>query len=141
MSLLDTTINTPITDIDQLFDLGFKTQYGLNYCFFDVPYTFDEQKIWICVRFKAYIKQDKCIIEVQPTHLRQAHENKNRSNRKVTIWLPINTSFSICVQEYEITHIETLQIMITEHWVKTWFIQMIKDGCIIFLGSSALFNK
>ena len=145
MSLLDTTINTPITDIDQLFDLGFKTQYGLNYCFFDVPYTFDEQKIWICVQFKAYIKQDKCMVKtsIYIYNMYRKYDRKDyKTNNYITFWMPETADFlSKVVKEHEITYVESLQAMINECWVKDWFIRMVKNSHINFSGSDILFNK
>ena len=136
MGLLDIELqDTKLTNIYQLFDIGFKTQYGLgDVGIMELPCIFDEQGFFVVIRLLAEISPEGCTVTVTPFNLRKADKKVNRHNRAAIVW--ISESMMTWSEKFEIDSYGHLQLMATNDWVMNWFVQKIKQGYIDFYGSN-----
>ena len=136
MGLLDIELqDTKLTNIEQLFNIGFKTQYGLGDTgILEIPCTFYEQGFSIVIRLLAVLTPEGCTVTVTPNNLRKTMEKVNRHNRESVVW--ISESMMTWAEKFEVDSYGHLQLMVTEDWAMNWFVQKIKQGYINFYGSN-----
>lgn len=140
MSLLDLTPElTKINEYTQkefeeyLFRLGFRTQYGLNYWFVDIPCTFEKfLKLDVRISIDFYQYNDTVKIRLTPKHLQRGFERKFQwgSVSGNFVWYDISVSHP--QEEIEIEYLESINVLMSEESVKSWFIKRVADHYIDF---------
>lgn len=147
MGLLDITPEpTKIVDHRQLSKLGLKICYELNYWYKDIPCVFPEQLTAVDIRFMVTPKLidgmiQGCWVRIQPTNLKRKIADMVMHNNQILISdAYISDSISFAPILMEIEHLEALEAMMMEDWVKEWFIQNTREGRINF-KHSRLFKK
>lgn len=122
------------TELEEyLFGLGFRTQYGLNYWFVDVPCEF-EKFLKVDVRISVSYCQwgDTIKVRLAPTNLRRGFEQtfKWGSQSGSMIWHGISICHS--PEEIEIEYLESLNVLMSEESAKSWFVKRVAERCIDF---------
>ena len=122
------------TELEEyLFRLGFRTQYGLNYWFVDVPCEF-EKFLKVVVRVSVSYCQWGDTIRVRLTPM-----NLQRGFERTFHWGSVSGDFvwfdvSIChsPEEIEIEYLESINVLMSEETAKSWFVKRVVERCIDF---------
>ena len=117
---------------EHLFRLGFRTQYGLNYWFVDVPCEFDKfLKVDIRISVNYCNWGDTIKVRLTPVHLQRGFKRTFQRNKSEPfIWYGISICHS--PEEIEIEYLESLNILMSEETAKNWFIKRVAERCIDF---------
>jgi hypothetical protein len=120
---------------EYLFRLGFRTQYGLNYWFVDVPCTFEKfLKVDVRISVGFYQHNDTLKIRLTPMHLQRGFERTFQwamgSLSGSMIWF--DTSMCHSPEEIEIEYLESLNALMSEESLKSWFVKRVMERCIDF---------
>lgn len=122
------------TELEEyLFRLGFRTQYGLNYWFVDVPCTFEKfLKVDVRISVGFYQHNDTLKIRLTPMHLQRGFERtfQWRSHSASLVW--IDTSMCHSPEEIEIEYLESISALMSEESAKDWFVKRVTERCIDF---------
>ena len=138
MGLLDLTPElTKINKYSQkefeeyLFRLGFRTQYGLNYWFVDVPCVFEKflkLDVRISISFHQY--EDNVKVRLTPTNLQRGFERTWGLNSGFFVWQ--NESICHSPEEIEIEYLESLNTLMSKETAKSWFVKRVLERYIDF---------
>lgn len=127
---------------EYLFRLGFRTQYGLNYWFVDVPCEFEKfLKVDVRISISFHQYEDTVKVRLTPIHLQRGIERTFQ-------WGPVSGSFawvatSIChsPEEIEIEYLESISALMTEESAKDWFIKRTAELCIDFPDRNSFLSR
>lgn len=119
---------------EYLFRLGFRTQYGLNYWFVDIPCEFDKflkLDVRISIGFHQY--NDTLKIRLTPMNLQRGVERTQTFQPGFAgsfFWY--DTSMSYSSEEIEIEYLESINTLMSEENVKNWFVKRVLERHIDF---------
>lgn len=141
MGLLDLTPElTKINKCNQkefeehLFRLGFRTQYGLNYWFVDVPCEFEKfLKVDVRISVGFYQHNDTLKVRLTPMHLQRGVERTGQwwgSSSESIMWY--NESICHSPEEIEIEYLESINTLMSKETAKSWFVKRVLDRYIDF---------
>lgn len=121
------------TELEEyLFKLGFRTQYGLNYWFVDVPCEFEKfLKVDVRISVSFYQHNDPVKVRLTPMHLQRGFERTFKWNKSESIvWYDI----SMChlPEEIEIEYLESINALMMEESLKSWFVKRVLERYIDF---------
>ena len=148
MGLLDITPKmTKINEYTQtefeehLFRLGFRTQYGLNYWFVDVPCTFENfLKLDVRISISFHQHNDAVKIRLAPMHLQRGFKRTFKwSNSESIVWHDISICHS--PEEMEIEYLESLNTLMSEETAKSWFVKRVLDRYIDFPDRTSFLSR
>lgn len=118
---------------EYLFRLGFRTQYGLNYWFVDVPCEF-EKFLKVDVRIAISYCQwgDTIKVRLTPMNLQRGFELTFQwgSVSGNFVWLGVSICHS--PEEIEIEYLESINVLMSEETAKSWFVKRVVERCIDF---------
>lgn len=118
---------------EYLFRLGFRTQYGLNYWFVDIPCTFEKfLKLDVRISISFHRHNDTLKVRLTPVHLQRGFERtfQWRSHSASLVW--IDTSMSYSSEEIEIEYLESINTLMSEENAKNWFVKRVLERYIDF---------
>lgn len=118
---------------EHLFRLGFRTQYGLNYWFVDVPCEFEKfLKVDVRISISFHQYEDTVKVRLTPMHLQRGLERtfKWGSVSGSMVWY--NTSMSYSSEEIEIEYLESINALMSEENAKNWFVKRVLERYIDF---------
>lgn len=127
---------------EYLFRLGFRTQYGLNYWFVDVPCVFEKiLKLDVRIAINFYQYDDTVKIRLTPMHLQRGFERTFQwgSISGSVIWL--DTSMCHSPEEIEIEYLESLNALMSEESLKSWFVKRVMERCIDFPDRTSFLSR
>lgn len=132
------------TELEEyLFRLGFRTQYGLNYWFVDVPCEF-EKFLKVVVRVSVSYCQwgDTIRVRLTPMNLQRGFERTFQwgSNSSGSIvWLDVSICHS--PEEIEIEYLESLNVLMSEKSAKSWFVKRVAERYIDFPDRNSFLSR
>lgn len=117
---------------EHLFRLGFRTQYGLNYWFVDVPCEFEKfLKVDVRIAISYYQWGDTIKVRLSPTNLQRGFERTFKwSNSESIVWYDASICHS--PEEVEIEYLESLNVLMSEEAAKNWFAKRVAERYIDF---------
>lgn len=122
------------TELEEyLFRLGFRTQYGLNYWFVNIPCEF-EKFLKVDVRVSVSYCQwgDTLKVRLTPMHLQRGFKRTFQwgSSSGSIVWHDV----SIChlPEEIEIEYLESINTLMSEETAKSWFVKRVLERYIDF---------
>ena len=127
---------------EHLFRLGFRTQYGLNYWFVDVPCEFEKfLKVDVRISISFHQYEDTVKVRLTPTNLRRGFEQKFQlgSLSGSIIWHGISICHS--PEEIEIEYLESINVLMSEETAKKWFIKRVAERCIDFPDRTSFLSR
>lgn len=128
---------------EYLFRLGFRTQYGLNYWFVDVPCTFEKflkLDVRISISFHQY--DDIMKVRLAPMHLQRGFERVGQwwgSSLESIVWYDVSICHS--PEEIELEYLESLNVLMSEETVKSWFIKRVTERYIDFPDRTSFLSR
>jgi hypothetical protein len=118
---------------EHLFRLGFRTQYGLNYWFVDVPCEFEKfLKVDVRISVGFYQHNDTLKVRLTPMHLQRGFEHKYQWGYLSGSMVWYDTSICHSPEEIEIEYLESLNTLMSEETAKSWFVKRVATGYIDF---------
>lgn len=127
---------------EHLFRLGFRTQYGLNYWFVEIPCEF-EKFLKVDVRISISFHQHNNTVKVRltPTNLQRGFERTFQwgSISGSTVWHNISICHS--PEEIEIEYLESLNTLMSEETAKNWFIKRVAERYIDFPDRNSFLTR
>ena len=119
---------------EHLFRLGFRTQYGLNYWFVEIPCEFEKfLKVDVRISISFHQHNDTVKVRLVPTHLQRGFERAGQwwgSSPGSIVWYDISICHS--PEEIEIEYLESLNTLMSEETAKSWFVKRVLDRYIDF---------
>ena len=127
---------------EHLFKLGFRTQYGLNYWFVDVPCTFEnflKLDVRIAISFHQY--NDTLKVRLTPMHLQRGFERKFQwgPHSGSMVWIDVSICHS--PEEIEIEYLESINVLMSEETAKSWFVKRVAERCIDFPDRTSFLSR
>ena len=127
---------------EYLFRLGFRTQYGLNYWFVDIPCEFEKflkVDVRISISFHQYV--DTVKVRLTPMHLQRGFERTFQRGpiSGSFVWLDISMSYS--PEEIEIEYLESLNVLMSEETAKSWFVKRVMESYIDFPDRTSFLSR
>lgn len=117
---------------EHLFRLGFRTQYGLNYWFVDVPCEFEKfLKVDVRISVNYCHWGDTIKVRLTPVHLQRGFKRTFQWNKSESfIWHDISICHS--PEEIEIEYLESISALMSEESAKSWFVKRVAERYIDF---------
>lgn len=131
------------TELEEyLFRLGFRTQYGLNYWFVDVPCTF-EKFLQVDIRISVNYCNwgDTIKVRLTPTNLRRGFEQTFKWGSVTGNFVWVNTSICHSPEEIEIEYLESISALMTEESAKDWFTKRTAELYIDFPERTSFLSR
>ena len=118
---------------EHLFRLGFRTQYGLNYWFVEIPCEF-EKFLKVDVRISVSFCQygDTVKVRLTPTNLQRGVERTFQWGSVTGSFFWFSTSISYSSEEIEIEYLESINALMSEENAKDWFVKRVLERHIDF---------
>ena len=120
---------------EHLFRLGFRTQYGLNYWFVEIPCEFDKfLKVDVRISISFHQYGDTVKVRLAPTHLQRGFERSRtfQCGAAAGSFFWYDTSISYSSEEIEIEYLESINTLMSEENAKNWFIKRVLERYIDF---------
>ena len=131
------------TELEEyLFRLGFRTQYGLNYWFVDVPCEFEKfLKVVVRISVSYYQWGDTIKVRLTPTNLQRGYERTFQCGSVSGTFAWVATSICHSPEEVEIEYLESISALMTEESAKDWFIKRTTELCIDFPERTSFLSR
>lgn len=127
---------------EYLFRLGFRTQYGLNYWFVDVPCEFEKfLKVDVRISISFHQYEDTVTVRLTPTNLQRGVERTFQWGSVSGSFFWFSTSMSYSSEEIEIEYLESISALMTEESAKDWFIKRTAELRIDFPDRTSFLSR
>ena len=118
---------------EYLFRLGFRTQYGLNYWFVDIPCEFEKfLKVDVRISISFHQYEDTVKVRLTPTNLQRGFERTFQCGPISGSFVWLDTSICHSPEVIEIEYLESISALMSEENAKSWFIKRVLERYIDF---------
>jgi hypothetical protein len=127
---------------EYLFRLGFRTQYGLNYWFVDIPCTFEKfLKLDVRISISFYQYNDALKIRLTPMHLQRGVERTFQWGYVAGSFVWCDASICHSPEEIEIEYLESINALMSEETAKRWFVKRAAERYIDFPERTSFLSR